>query len=165
LPGTFNNTKRFIKETRAAGASRSKDSLLRAVRYRENSLALCVHAACKTSRSAAAGLFAATGGAVVPSAFLTAGMLGKLAGLFDASPGLDEDSCARVCVANTVIIANTNAMNPNDIGKLFAKDMRENFIQAFAGLNISARFRVKLDRGITSSQPALLACSANSLCT
>jgi hypothetical protein len=32
LPGTFNNTKRFIKDTRAAGASRSKDCLLRAVK-------------------------------------------------------------------------------------------------------------------------------------
>ncbi len=61
LPGTFNSTKRFIKATRAAGASRSKDSLLRAVRYRENPVAFWEHAACKTSRSAAAGLFAATG--------------------------------------------------------------------------------------------------------
>ncbi len=40
LPGTFNSTKRFIKATRAAGVSRSKDSLLRAVRYRENSPAV-----------------------------------------------------------------------------------------------------------------------------
>ena len=91
-------------------------------------------------------------------------MLGKLEGLVDLSPGCEEDSCARAFAAHAAI-ANTDAMKPTDNGEAFAKDVRENFIQAFAGLNISTRFCVKLDRGITSSQPAFLACSANSLCT
>jgi hypothetical protein len=91
-------------------------------------------------------------------------MLGKLEGLVDLSPGCEEESCACAHVAS-VTISNTNAMKPSDNGEAFAKDVRENSIQAFAGLNISARFCVKLDRGITSSQPAFLACSANSLCT
>jgi len=90
-------------------------------------------------------------------------MLGKLDWLVDLSSGREEDSCARVYVAKAAII-NTNALKPNN-GGAFAKDVRDNSIYAFAGLNISARFCVKLDRGMTSSQPAILACSANSLCT
>jgi hypothetical protein len=89
-------------------------------------------------------------------------MLGNLSRLVDVSPGREEDSCARPYVGDAAIII-TNAMTPNEYAA--ALDVRENSIQAFAGLNISARFCVKLDRGITSSQPAFLACSANSLCT
>jgi hypothetical protein len=100
----------------------------------------------------------------VPSAFLTAGMLGKLGELVEASPGREEDSCARVFVTNAGI-SNTNAPRLKDNREALAEDVRENFIHAFAGLKISARFCVKLDRGMTSSQPAFLACSANSLCT
>jgi hypothetical protein len=93
-------------------------------------------------------------------------MLGRLVGLFEASPGREDDSCAQAFafVANAAT-GNTNTMKPNHNGDTCCKDVRDNFIQAFAGLNISARFCVKLDRGITSSQPAFLACSANSLCT
>jgi len=56
-------------------------------------------------------------------------MLGKLAGLFDVSPGLEEDSCARAYafVANAVI-TDTNAMKPNDHGEVFTKDARQNSI-------------------------------------
>jgi len=90
-------------------------------------------------------------------------MLGKLDGLLDLSSGLEEDSCAVVGMTN-VAISSRNALKPTGVGA-FAKDVRENSIQAFAGLNISARFCVKLDRGMTSLQPAILACSANSLCT
>jgi hypothetical protein len=66
--------------------------------------------------------------------------------------------------AGKAAVSNTSATRPNH-GGAGSKDVREKLIQAFAGLNISARFCVKLDRGITSSQPAFLACSANSLCT
>jgi hypothetical protein len=93
-------------------------------------------------------------------------MLGKLAGFFEASLGREEDSCVQAfAFATNAVIANTNAMKPNDNDDACCKHVRDNFIQAFAGLNISARFCVKVDRGMTSSQPAFLACSANSLCT
>ena len=165
LPGTFNSTKRFIKATRAAGASRSNDSLLRAVRYRENPVASWEHAACKTSRSAAAGPFAATGTAVVTVCALGRRYAGQIGPTCRGDqPGRDDDSCARVSAAK-VVISKTNAIKPNDHGDACRKDVSENLIQTFAGLNISARFCVKLDRGMTSSQPAFLACSANSLCT
>jgi len=54
-------------------------------------------------------------------------MLGKLAGLFDVSPGLEEDSCARAYATNSAIII-TTAMKPNDNGEVFTKDVRQNSI-------------------------------------
>src|ERR1700676_908001 len=57
LPGSLRSTNRFMKATRAAGAMREKDSLLRAVRKRAKSFWLCEQAAVRTSRSAADGPF------------------------------------------------------------------------------------------------------------
>src|SRR3984957_16716098 len=57
LPASLSRTNRFMKATRAAGAMRENDSLLRAVRKLANSFWLCEQAAFRTSRSAADGPF------------------------------------------------------------------------------------------------------------
>src|SRR5260370_10571687 len=61
LPASLSNTKRFMNATRAAGAMREKDSLLRPVRKREKSFWLCEQAAVRTSRRAADGPFGELG--------------------------------------------------------------------------------------------------------
>jgi hypothetical protein len=68
-----------MKATRAAGAMRANDSLLRAVRKREKSFWLCEQAAVKTSRRAASGPFGDADEAEAEA----------------EAEGLELDSCAR----------------------------------------------------------------------
>ena len=68
----------------------------------------------------------------MPSGFLTAGILGKFAGLGDLSSGREEDSCARVFVTNAGII-NMNAIKPKDNDDAFTKEVVENFISSLRG--------------------------------
>src|SRR5882672_6930580 len=137
LPGRFSSTKRFISATRAAGVSRSKDSLLRCVRNRENPAASCEHAASSTSRNAVDGPLGEAidvGGVFEPSGAGTPGAPAFVS-------GRELDSCACACLANNIIAtAHTHIQEHSRQAR--AENVRRRVIHALAGLKISARFCV-----------------------
>src|SRR5208282_459934 len=132
LPGSLRSTKRFMKATRAAGAMRKNDSLLRTVRKRAKSFWLCEQAAVRTSRSAVDGPFCELG--------CEAGV--ELESCPEAAPASDNNSAARTSAGTLkAIVRNFTSVlcGTQNGGQVFCEGRTRHHFTAARGLRLGCQ--------------------------